>query len=169
MQTRIGAVAELYDVISRSATLGPVPVGPYLSGIAESLQSSLLGDTAAITVAVTADPLMMRAEHAVTLGLVVNELATNAVKYAFPGGKGHLAIGFIQDGNDALLTVADNGIGLNTSATTNPSTSGLGSRFIEAFVRQLGATMATATGDSGTTFAVRLPGSILADGVKPAG
>lgn len=105
----------------------------------------------------------MGAEHAVTLGLVVNELATNAVKYAFPGGKGQLRIGFAKDGDDAVLTVADDGIGLNPPSTSNPSSSGLGTRFVGAFVRQLGGTQATATSSGGTTFTIRLPGSILAD------
>lgn len=163
MQTRIGAVAELYDVISRSASLGPVPVGPYLNGIAENLRTSLLGGSSGITVAVKAEPLMVGAEHAVTLGLVVNELATNAVKYAFPGGKGQLKITFARDGGGAALTISDDGVGLNTSASSNPSTSGLGQRFVGAFVGQLRGTLATATGEGGTTFSVRLPSSILAD------
>jgi hypothetical protein len=50
MQARIGAVAELYDVISRSAALGPVPVQPYLTGIAASLHSSLIGKAADIEI-----------------------------------------------------------------------------------------------------------------------
>ena len=164
MQTRINAVAQLYDVISHSASLGPVPVEPYLKGIAESLRTSLLGEGSGISVAIKAEPLAVGAEHAVTLGLVVNELATNAVKYAFPSGKSCLGIGFARDADEAVLTVTDDGVGLNTTATTNPPTTGLGSRFISAFVRQLGGTLATATGATGTTFTVRLPASILAEG-----
>ncbi|WP_342163995.1 sensor histidine kinase [Methylobacterium sp. SD21] len=162
MQARIGAVAELYDVISRSATLGPVPADAYLNGIAGSLRSSLLGEGRGVSIAVAADPLPVRAEHAVTLGLIVNELATNAVKYAFPDGKGRIEIGFRRQEDKVTLTVSDDGIGLSAPGAGNAS-SGLGSRFVEAFVRQLGGTMATAAGSPGTTFTVRLPLSIFAE------
>ncbi|MDX7952295.1 sensor histidine kinase [Lichenihabitans sp. Uapishka_5] len=161
MQARIGAVAQLYDVISRSATLGPVPVEPYLNGIAGNLRASLLGEGSRIDVVVDAQPLTIGADHAVTLGLIVNELATNAVKYAFASAAGRITLGFGQRDGDAVLTDSDDGAGL-TASGINPS-SGLGSRFVEAFVRQLGGTVATASGLMGTTFTVRMPRTILAE------
>ena len=161
MQARIGAVAQLYDVISRSATLGPVPVQPYLMGIADSLRSSLLGERSGIEIEVAAEPLTIGAEHAVTLGLITNELATNAIKYAFPTGRGRVQLGFAHRDGEVALTVSDDGIGLGGTASTNPA-SGLGSRFVDAFVRQIGGTLASASGTTGTTFTVRLPRSVLA-------
>src|SRR3546814_19828653 len=94
METRISAIAQLYDLISRSAAFGPVQVGEYLEGIAETLSKSLLGDTPTIHIRVEAEPLAVAAEHAVTLGLIVNELATNAEKSAFQTGAGQIALGF---------------------------------------------------------------------------
>ncbi|KAB1080748.1 PAS domain-containing protein [Methylobacterium soli] len=161
MQARIGAVAELYDVISRSATLGPVPMRPYLEGIAGSLRSSLLGMDARVAVEVEAEPLAIVADQAVTVGLIVNELATNAVKHAFPGGQGRIVLGFRRIDGEVALTVADDGIGLGGAA--GGGTSGLGSRFVDAFVRQVGGTLARATGKEGTTVTVRLPATILAE------
>ena len=161
MQARIGAVAQLYDVISRSATLGPVPVEPYLTGIADNLRSSLLGEKSSIRIEVSAEPFTIQAEHAVTVGLIVNELATNAVKYAFPDGTGRITLGFGQRDGEVVLTVSDDGVGL--AASEEQGSSGLGSRFVEAFARQLGGTVATASGlGGGTTFTVRLPRSMLA-------
>src|SRR3546814_8279256 len=105
METRISAIAQLYDLISRSAAFGPVQVGEYLEGIAETLSKSLLGDTPTIHIRVEAEPLAVAAEHAVTLGLIVNELATNAVKYAFPTGAGQIALSFgHRDGEDRKST-----------------------------------------------------------------
>ncbi len=161
MQARIGAVAGLYDVISRSASLGPVSVGPYLEGIADSLRASLLGTETGIRVEVEAEPLSIVSDHAVTIGLIVNELATNAVKHAFPEGRGRIVLGFARRDGAAVLTVADDGIGLAATTGSNPA-SGKGSRFVEAFVRQVGGTLACATGKAGTTYTVRLPASILA-------
>lgn len=54
MQVRISAVAQLYDVISRSAALGPVPMEAYLNGIAGSLRASLSGEGSQIDVSVVA-------------------------------------------------------------------------------------------------------------------
>ena len=165
MQARIGAVAELYDVISRSAALGPVPVQPYLAGIASSLHSSLIGKAADIEILVEAEALLIDPDKAVSVGLIVNELATNAVKHAFPGGGGRIYLSFERRDDDVLLIVRDDGIG-HDQARNSGVRSGLGSRYVEAFVKQLGATVARATGSSGTTMTVKLPASILVEDVE---
>lgn len=167
MQARIGAVAELYDVISRSAALGPVPVQPYLSGIAASLHSSLIGEAIDIEILVEAEPLLIDADKAVSIGLIVNELATNAVKHAFPTGGGRITLTMERRDDDFLLIVSDDGVG-HDQARNSGVRSGLGSRFVDAFVKQLGATMDRATGPGGTTMTVKLPASILADHVEAA-
>ena len=157
MQARIGAVAELYDVIAKSSAFGPVEVEAYLEGIASSIRSSLLGQHSKIEIAVEAEPLTIMADHAVPLGLMVNELATNAIKYAFPKGAGRITLGFQRRDGEVTLTVEDNGVGMNVN-----SSSGLGSRFLDAFAMQLGGTLAKASAETGTTFIVRLPMTVLA-------
>ena len=161
-RTAEAAVAQLYDVISRSAALGPVPMEVYLNGIAGSLRASLLGEGSRIDVSVAAEPLAIGPDHAVTIGLIVNELATNAVKYAFPSGKGEIVLGFSRRDGEVALTVSDNGIGL-AGTSSGPVSSGQGSRFVEAFVRQIGGTLATASSRGGTTFTVQMPASVLAE------
>ena len=98
-----------------------------------------------------------------TLGLIVNELATNAVKHAFPDGEGRIVLGFGYRDGEVVLTVSDNGVGL-ALASGGGTGSLLGSRFVDAFARQIGGTVAKASGASGSTFTVRLPTSILAQG-----
>ena len=162
MQARIGAVAELYDVISRSAALGPVPVQPYLAGIAESLHSSLIGEAVDIEIKVEAEALLIDADKAVSVGLIINELATNAVKHAFPAGAGRIVLSMQRRDDDVLLIVSDDGVGHDQTRDSGVR-AGLGSRFVDAFVKQLGATMARDTGPGGTTMTVKLPRSILAN------
>ena len=159
MQARIGAVAQLYDVISRSASLGPVPVREYLEGIAASLRASLLGETSGIEIVVEAEQFEIGPDQAVPVGLVVNELATNAIKYAFPAGRGRVSISFERRDGEVALSVADDGVGLGKSPQAGGS--GMGSRFVDAFVRQLGGTLATAAGENGSTFTIRLPLSVV--------
>jgi two-component sensor histidine kinase len=157
MQARISAVAELYDVIARSSAFGPVDMPGYLSGIAGSVRSSLLGQGTDITIRASAEPLSILPDHAVPIGLIANELATNAVKYAFPSGKGEIVLGFQRRDDEVTLTVSDDGSGM----ASHVEGTGLGSRFINAFVKQLDGSLATATGKHGTTVTIRLPSSVL--------
>lgn len=162
MQTRINAIAGLYDVIARSSTFGPVDITSYLNGIAESLRSSLLGDASYISIVVETDPLAIVADHAVSIGLLVNELATNAIKYAFPGGRGTITLAFQQRDGETVLSVEDDGRGYDGNAGSAGTSSGMGTRFIDAFVGQIGGSLARATSTAGTSVTVRLPATILA-------
>lgn len=162
MQARINAVAELYDVIARSSSFGPVHIHAYLEGIGSSIRSSLLGQGSSIEITVEAEQLEICADQAVPVGLLVNELATNAVKYAFPDGVGRITLGFRKHDGAVFLTVEDNGIGMDAAAQRPNTSSGLGTRFIDAFVKQLGGVLGRAGGPVGTTVTVRLPLSILA-------
>jgi chemotaxis protein methyltransferase CheR len=158
MQGRIRAVAELYDVIAQSSAFGPVNIDTYMKGIQRTIEKSLLDQNSAITINTRTEPLNILPDHAVSIGLIVNELATNAVKYAFPSGEGEVVLGFHRREDEVTLTVSDNGVGM--SGTSEGS--GLGTRFVQAFAKQLGGSLATLTSSSGTTFTVRLPISILA-------
>jgi len=160
MQTRINAVASLYDVIAQSSAFGPVDMQSYLNGIAESIRSSLIGSEGGITVRVDAEPFAINADHAVPVGLLINELATNAVKYAFPLGRGNILLAFRHRDGEPTLSIEDDGVGLDAAMTREGST-GMGTRFVDAFVRQIGGTLARATGPTGTTITIRLPLSIL--------
>lgn len=160
MRTRINAVASLYDVIAQSNAFGPVDVQTYLNGIAQSIRSSLVDPDDGIAISVDAGPLVINADYAVPVGLLLNELATNAIKYAFPDGKGKIMLGFRQREGGLVLSVEDNGVGLEAALIREDST-GMGTRFVDAFVRQIGGTLARASGPTGTTITVRLPASIL--------
>ncbi|MEA2755403.1 MAG: hypothetical protein QOJ54_1692, partial [Aliidongia sp.] len=112
MQARIGAIARLYDLISQSS-LGPtIDMAAYLREIAGTLSESLLGNMSGIEIEVKAEALEIDADRAVPFGLLVNELATNAIKHAFPDGAGRIVLSVEQAGDQIELTVADNGVGM---------------------------------------------------------
>lgn len=162
MQSRINAVGNLYDMIARSSSFGPVDLPAYLAGIAASLRSSLLGEGSKIVIALDVEPFTVSADNAVPIGLLVNELVTNAVKYAFPDNRGRIFLGFRQRDGEFTLSVQDDGVGLDGGERTSAS-SGMGTRFVDAFVRQIGGTLARASGAGGTTITVRLPTSIQSE------
>jgi PAS domain S-box-containing protein len=157
MQTRIGAIAQLYDLLSQSSRGGMVAVDAYLKEIASTMSASLLGKTSGITIEVKAEALQIDPDRAVPFGLLVNELATNAIKHAFPDGKGRVTLGAQRIGDQIELTVADNGIGMKDK---NPAklTEKRGSDYVAIFVRQLGgAVVPPVSQGAGTIVTIRLP------------
>ncbi|ANY81195.1 hypothetical protein BB934_25715 [Microvirga ossetica] len=80
LQGRIAAVAQLYDLIARSETAEAIRGDAYLAEIAANLSASLLGECSEIAIAVDTEPLALHKDASVPIGLMVNELATNAIK-----------------------------------------------------------------------------------------
>lgn len=163
MQDRIVAIAQLYDLISQSSRGHAVPLDVYLTEIARSLSASLLGDTSGIRIVVEAESREIDSERAVPFGLLVNELATNAVKHAFPDGVGLITLAVRRIGTEIELKVTDDGIGV--AAKSGGSTPGKhGSDYVAIFVRQLqGALARSAAPGAGTTVSIRFPLSPAAE------
>ena len=157
MQARVGAIAQLYDLISQSSLGRTIPIDAYLGEIARTMSASLLGNTSGIVIEVDAEPLEIDSDRAVPFGLLVNELATNAVKHAFPGGIGRVVLSARKAGDQLELTVADNGVGMKVDRTVKIPEE-RGSDYVAIFVRQLGGTIIVSGPEgSGTTVSVRLP------------
>ena len=157
MQARIGAIAQLYDLISQSSRGRTVAVDAYLREIAKTMSASLLGNTSGIDIEVKAEPLEIDPDRAVPFGLLVNELATNAIKHAFPQGTGHVMLCVEQVGDQIELTVADNGVGMKDKGSAKVPEK-RGSDYVAIFVRQLGGTIVPSESEgTGTIIRVRLP------------
>ena len=92
---------------------------------------------------------------AVGIGLITNELVTNALKYAFPDGHpGTILVRFFQDGNEFKLAVRDDGVGDSIGPARG---SGLGQRLIRSLAQQLGGTFEAEVRPGGRTATVRFP------------
>jgi PAS domain S-box-containing protein len=168
MQARIGAIAELYNLISQSGRGETIAVDAYLREIARTMSASLLGDTSRITIEVKAEALDIDPDRAVPFGLLVNELATNAVKHAFPGGTGRVVLSVKKIGDQIELTVADDGVGMtDKDAARIPEKRG--SDYVAIFVRQLGGTLvASGSEEPGTVVRIRFPLLVAApNGAEP--
>ena len=94
------------------------------------------------------------AEKAIPIGLIVNELLTNAIKYAFaPNTKGRVLVTLKREPGRLRLTVADDGGGFDPKRAD----SGLGGRLVEGFAQQLGGQLERESGKQGTTVCLILP------------
>jgi two-component sensor histidine kinase len=157
MEARIAAIAELYDLMSQSSRGRTVPLDAYLREIAISMSASLLGEGSGISIEVEAEALEIDPDRAVPLGLLVNELGTNAIKHAFPSGTGRVTLSAVRVGDYIELTVADNGVGMTTPDQALRSGKH-GSDYVAIFVRQLGGAISVlGSPGTGTTIRVRLP------------
>ena len=157
MQARIGAIAELYDLISQAGYGQTIALDTYLREIARTMSESLLGSTSGVRIEVEAEALEIDPVRAVPFGLLVNELTTNAIKHAFPHGRGRILLSVERVGDEIELTVADDGVGMKDKYLARISEKH-GSDYVAIFVRQIGGTIVVSTAkESGTVFRIRLP------------
>jgi two-component sensor histidine kinase len=157
MQARIGAIAELYDLISQTDDGHAVALDAYLHEIARTMSESLLDDASNVKIDVKAEALEIDPARAVPFGLLVNELATNAIKHAFPDGTGRVLLSLEQVDGQIELTVADDGIGMKPKYAAQISERH-GSDYVAIFVRQIGGTIDVARAEgTGTIVRVRSP------------
>ena len=130
-----------------------VDMANYLEDLCRNLSEALfLGEI--VRLECHAYPASMDRDRAVAIGLVVNELVTNAAKHAFIDGVGgRISVVFEPVGEGWRLTVRDDGKGLPADYQT--SRTGLGRGLVEAFARQAGGTLSVADGP-GATFVLDL-------------
>jgi two-component sensor histidine kinase len=164
MQARIGAIAQLYDLISQSSRGRTVAADAYLREIAKAMSASLIGNMSGIKIEVKAEPLEIDADRAVPFGLLVNELATNAIKHAFPHGTGHVTLSVETIADQVELIVADDGVGIkNKDPATGPEKRG--ADYVAIFVRQLCGTITpSGSGGTGTIVRIRFPALQISPG-----
>jgi PAS domain S-box-containing protein len=165
MQARIGAIAQLYDLISQSSNGATIAVDAYLREIAGNVSASLLGEKSGIKIKVWAEALHIDPDRAVPFGLLVNELATNAVKHAFPHGAGSIVLSVRQVGMEMELTVSDDGIGMKDQDVPK-SPEKRGADYVAIFVRQLGGSIVSSgAAEGGTMVRMRFPALYASVGV----
>src|SRR5476649_1201125 len=157
MQTRIGAIAQLYDLISQTSRGQTVAVDAYLREIARTMTASLLGNMSGIKIEIEGETVEIDPDRAVPFGILVNELTTNAIKHAFPGGRGTIKLYVERVGDQIELVVSDDGVGIKEKDLVK-SAEKRGTNYVAIFVRQLGSAIVPSKQEpTGTTIRIRLP------------
>ena len=130
-----------------------VDAGRFIDELCEDLKDALASGSP-ITICARAVNHPLSLAQAVPLGLIVNELVTNAIKYAFADGRaGTIWVTLERSLRELVLEVRDDGIGIGQTKIG----SGIGHRLIEALCRQLGGRLAIASRRRGATISVAFP------------
>jgi two-component sensor histidine kinase len=149
---RVAAVAQVHRRLYTSHDLKNVLLNQYLDALLEDLRRSAEGNRMS-RLTLKADPVEIDPDRAVAIGIIVNELVMNAVKYAYPDGAGPIHVELGAQGDDLVLSIADDGVGLNVK--TDPRSTGMGQRIVTAMASKLEASVERDPAHVGTRIVLR--------------
>jgi two-component sensor histidine kinase len=149
---RVAAVAQVHRRLYTSHDLKSVLLNQYLEALLEDLRRSAEGNRMS-RLTLKAEPIEIDPDRAVAIGIIVNELVMNAVKYAYPDGAGPIHIDLHAQDDHLLLSIADNGVGLNVK--TDPRSTGMGQRIVAAMASKLEASVERDPDHTGTRIVLR--------------
>ena len=162
---RVRALATLHRYLYSEGELQTLNVRSFLRELCSQLFQAI-GEKQGrrIQLHIEAPEIEMATDQAVPLSLIVTEAVSNAIKYAFPGGRsGHVRVSLSElapDGGEAMgqLVIQDDGIGIpaGRAETETGIRDGLGIQLIRGFARQLGARLEVDEGE-GTRYALTFP------------
>jgi two-component sensor histidine kinase len=144
---RVAAVAQVHRRLYTSHDLKSVLLNQYLEALLEDLRRSAEGNRMS-RLTLKAEAIEIDPDRAVAIGIIVNELVMNAVKYAYPDGAGPIHVELHSRGDDVELSIADDGVGLNVKI--NPDSTGMGQRIVNAMATKLEATVTRDPAHTGT-------------------
>ena len=153
---RIKSMALLYTRLHFSSDLEEVDLGAYIDTVLDYLAEGSVGPRP-IEVARSLESLAVSARRASHIGIVINELFTNACKYAFPEGRsGKVEVVAKAEGEGILVEVADDGIGLPAGFDLERN-AGFGLSVASSLARDLGGSLTAKSDAEGAVFSLRLP------------
>lgn len=153
---RVQAIALLHEGLYRSPDLASIELGPYLERVVQEVTAASC-DPERLSVTCSAPGLNCDMDAAVPLGLIVNELISNAVKHAFaPGEQGKIEV-HVEGSPDGMATlrVRDNGRGLPANFKASQTRS-LGVRLVTNLTAQLGGEL-NVESNPGVCWSIRFP------------
>ncbi|MCB0760852.1 MAG: tetratricopeptide repeat protein [Flavobacteriales bacterium] len=146
-RNRVKSMALIHQDLYREDDLTHVDVRTYIGKLVESLFSSYRVDQERVKLVKEIDAISLDVDTLIPLGLILNELISNSLKYAFEQNEGTLNVTLKQENGILRLEVSDDGIGLDPQQLEGD---GFGMKMIRAFSEKLGASFEVIS-DHGTT------------------
>ena len=137
-QNRVQSMGIIHQKLYQGKNLGSIEMKDYFINLSEGILDSFNAEDK-VKIKCAMDTLDLDVDTAVPIGLIVNELLTNALKYAFPNNDlGEINISLSKDEEHLYLKVTDNGIGKTLGE--KPKGTGFGSQLISLLTQQLNGT-----------------------------
>lgn len=157
-QHRIRSMALVHEKLYQSTDLAQIDFGEYIRTLGELLVKSFAADPSPITLRVDGAQVFLSIDTAVPCGLVINELLSNALKHAFPEGRGGtIRVELIDCGEGSCeVSVSDDGVGLPQEFDAASVTT-LGLQLVRGLVQQIEGTLKISNEPGRTTITVRFP------------
>lgn len=153
---RIRTMAMVHEKLYQSRNFSEVRLKNYVQELATAIFQSSRTAARGVRLEVSGEDCDLGVDQLISCGLIINELITNALKYAFPAGRGgKVTISIATTPEHITITVADDGIGLDESFTAETADT-LGLQLVYALSRQLNGTV-TITGRPGLTATIQFP------------
>jgi len=137
-RTRVHSMALIHQNLYKEDELTGINMPDYLKKLGNNLVNTYHYEGKDISCKTESDDIILDVETVVPLGLIVNELVTNCLKYAFESrDSGQIFISLHESAGQLVLKVKDDGIGINSENAN--SADGFGLSLIDAFRQKLGA------------------------------
>jgi two-component sensor histidine kinase len=155
-QARITAVASMHRSLYTTEEVSAVAMDRYVAALAEDIGESVKNGTFRAPLILNLQPIFLSSDKAVSVGMIVTELMTNAIKYAYPEGQpGEIRIHLTQAcDTEAMLIVEDDGVGFSQNGPIKGT--GLGSKIVMAMAKSLGSGLHYAQTVKGTRAEVQI-------------
>lgn len=155
-QNRVKSMALIHETLYQSKDLSRINFAEYLKKLVAHVSRSYHLRPEAVKINVKVDDVLLSIDTAVPCGLIINELASNALKYAFPSPRaGEINITFHRTDGRYVLCVSDTGVGLPKDFDPEVSKS-LGMKLVHMLTSQLSGEIACRNG-VGTSFEIKFP------------
>lgn len=155
-QSRVRAMALVHERLYRSEDLARIDFAGYVRDMTGHLIRSWRGEARGIRLLVDVSGVSLDVDAAIPCALIINELVSNAFKYAFPDGRtGEIRIGLTRNDDSVTVVVRDDGVGLPEGTSLEKSGS-LGLQLVQSLTDQLGGQVKCSS-HGGTRFEVQFP------------
>ncbi len=155
-QNRVTSIALIHEKLYQSKSLAEISFGDYLRKMGDYLLSSYSITPEKARIEVHAENILLPIHRAIPVSLIINELISNSLKYAFPGKRsGIISVRLRREDDHYSLVIGDNGIGLPGGFDLN-RTETLGIQLVVSLVDQIQGTLAV-NGTDGTEFRIEFP------------